>query len=147
MQIKLEVDTDPPAGFETEAKLLLQPIPFAINTYKKPDLFAGKIHAVLQRKWKNRVKGRDFYDFIWYVARNEAVRLSHLEQRLRQSASWEGKAPLKHSDLLDLLKIKFNSLDIEAAKRDILPFIKDPEAIEIWSKVFFESLLPKLKSI
>ncbi len=146
MQIKLEVDTDPPPGFETEAKPILQPITFAVNTYRKPDLFAGKIHAVLQRKWKTRVKGRDYYDFVWYIAKEEPVHLSHLEQRLRQSGGWGGEVPLKHSDLLDLLKKKFSELDIAAAKRDILPFIKDPAAIEVWSKEFFVSLLPKLNS-
>ena len=52
IKIKLEVDTDPPGGFETEAKTLLQPIAFSVRSYKQPDLFAGKIHAVLARGWQ-----------------------------------------------------------------------------------------------
>ena len=67
LKIKMEVDTDPPAGFQTEVKTLLQPIPFSVKTYTLPDLFAGKIHALLCRPWKIRVKGRDWYDFIWYI--------------------------------------------------------------------------------
>ena len=146
MNIKLEVDTDPPGGFETEAKHLLQPIPFAVNTYRRPDLFAGKLHAVIQRKWKNRVKGRDYYDFVWYVARDIPVRLSHLEQRLRQSGGWTG-GTLRQSDLLELLRKKFAELDVEAAKKDVLPFLKDPAAVELWSPEFFESLLFRLKTV
>jgi predicted nucleotidyltransferase component of viral defense system len=145
MNIKLEVDIDPPSGFETEAKQLLKPIPFSVNTYKKPDLFAGKLHAILQRNWKgSRVKGRDYYDYVWYVARNVPVHLSHLEQRLRQSGGWSGEAVLQQSDLLDLLKKKFANLDVEAAKRDVLPFVKDPAAVALWSQEFFTSLLEKL---
>lgn len=147
LHIKLEIDTDPPSGFETEAKTLLQPIPFAILSYKKPDLFAGKLHAILQRKWKNRVKGRDYYDYVWYIARNVPVRLNHLEQRLRQSGGWSGKQPLKQADLVALLKIKFAEIDLELTKKDMLPFLKDPAAVKLWSREFFEALLPQLKVI
>lgn len=147
LNIKLEVDTDPPGGFETEAKTLLQPIPFSVNTYKKPDLFAGKLHAVLQRNWKGRVKGRDYYDYVWYVARDVPVHLSHLEQRLRQSGGWVGDKALQHADLLDLLRKKFAAVDVEAAKKDVLPFLRDSAAVALWSQEFFESLLPRLKTI
>ena len=64
LNVKVEIDTDPPGGFETEARTLLQPIPFSVNTYTRPDLFAGKLHAILQRSWKSRVKGRDYYDYV-----------------------------------------------------------------------------------
>lgn len=147
MSIKLEVDTDPPSGFETEAKILLQPIPFAVKTYKEPDLFAGKIHAILHRGWKNRVKGRDYYDFIWFISRNIPVHLSHLEQRLRQSGGWESKKHMQPKDLYSLLEKKLSNLDINAAKKDIRPFLRDPAATEIWSVEFFLSLLEKLQTI
>jgi len=89
LKIKLEVDTDPPPGFFTESKYLLQPIPFAVRTYTLPDLFAGKMHAILCRKWKNRVKGRDWYDLVWYAANHPQLHLAHLEQRMRQSGHWQ----------------------------------------------------------
>jgi predicted nucleotidyltransferase component of viral defense system len=146
MKIKIEVDTDPPGGFETEAKILLQPIAFSVRTFKQPDLFAGKIHAVLVRKrLSGRVKGRDYYDFVWYIARDIPVHLDHLEQRLRQTGSWTSKASMKREDLLNLLDQKFSSLDIDLAKKDILPFIKDHQAVAVWSRDFFISLLPRLK--
>ena len=147
MNIKIEVDTDPPRGFKTEVKTLLQPIPFSVNMYQKPDLFAGKLHAVLQRNWKGRVKGRDFYDFVWYVARDIPVRLTHLEQRLRQSGGWVGEKSMKQSDLIDMLQKRFKELDVGAAKKDVLPFLRDPAAVELWSHQFFQSLLPRLKIV
>ena len=147
MTIKLEVDTDPPGGFETEAKTLLQPIAFSVRSYKRPDLFAGKVSAVLQRAWQSgRVKGRDYYDFVWYVARDVPVHLSHLEQRLRQTGAWLSDSPLMHDDLLKLLEDKFSHFDAGLAKRDVAPFIKDSQAVDIWSNEFFLSLLPRLKS-
>jgi predicted nucleotidyltransferase component of viral defense system len=145
LKVKFEVDTDPPGGFNTEAKTLLQPIPFAVHTYTQPDLFAGKLHAVIHRQWKGRVKGRDYYDLVWYVGRNIPVHLSHLEQRLRQSGGWTAKRPMKESDLHDLLKAKFADLDIAAARKEVAPFVRDPAALDIWSREFFESLLPLLK--
>lgn len=144
MSIKIELDTDPPPGFQTEAKVILQPIPFSVNTYKQSDLFAGKLHAILQRKWKNRVKGRDYYDFVWYVARKIPVNVSHLEQRLIQSGGWTSDQQLTLSTLTKLLQARFAAVDFDLAKKDVQPFLSDPDAIEIWSRDFFESLLPQL---
>jgi len=147
LEIKLEFDTDPPPGFQTEAKTLIQPIPFAVNTFAQPDLFAGKLHAILQRKWKTRVKGRDYYDFVWYISQNIPVRLNHLEQRLRQTEGWKGKEPLKLESLIELLTRKFSEVNIESAKEDVLTFIKDKDAVNLWSAELFSSLLPQLKAI
>lgn len=146
LKIKLEVDTNPPGGFETEAKILLLPIPFSVKTYKQPDLFAGKIHALLERPWKaGRVKGRDYYDFVWYVGRSIPVRLNHLENRLRQTGAWKSNKPMTERDLRNLLKEKFSTVDVESAKNDVLPFVKDPGALALWNKEFFLSLLEQLQ--
>ncbi len=145
MKIRFEVDTDPPGGFNTEVKVLLQPIPFSVNTYTMPDLFAGKLHAILQRSWKGRVKGRDYYDFVWYVSREVPVHLSHLELRLRQSGGWTSKKAMSESDLSDLLQEKFANLDVSAAKKEVSPFLRDTAATDLWSADFFLSLIPKLK--
>jgi len=147
LEIKLEVDTNPPSGFRTEAKTLIQPIPFAVNTFAQPDLFAGKLHAILQRKWKTRVKGRDYYDFVWYIAQKIPVRLSHLEQRLRQTDGWKGKDSLTLDSVSELLKRKFAEVNMDSAKEDVLPFIKDKDAVNLWSAKFFGSLLPQLKAV
>lgn len=140
LKIKIEVDTDPPGGFETEAKTLLQPIPFSVVTYKEPDLFAGKLHAILQRNWEGRVKGRDYYDFVWYRSRRTPVRLAHLEQRLRQTGGWTKSKSMTEKDLHSLLSEKFATVDFEQAKSDVSPFIKDQDALVLWSREFFQSL-------
>ncbi|RTL40608.1 MAG: nucleotidyl transferase AbiEii/AbiGii toxin family protein [Candidatus Melainabacteria bacterium] len=146
LKIKLEVDTNPPGDFETEAKVLLQPIPFSVRTYKQPDLFAGKIHALLERGWgSGRVKGRDYYDFVWYLGRDTPVHLAHLKQRLCQTRSWNADRDLTRADLVNLLESKFSQVDIELAKRDVLPFVKDPQSVDLWTTDFFISLLPRLK--
>lgn len=146
MNIKLEVDTDPPGDFETEAKTLLLPIPFSVVAFQLPDLFAGKIHALLMRRWGRRVKGRDYYDFVWYISRGVPVRLKHLEARLRQSGGWTASNALDKKALLELLKRRFADLDVVAAKRDVEPFLKDNAAVALWSRDFFDSLLEKLET-
>ena len=70
LRIKLEMDLDPPPSATTEVRTQLLPSPYQVKLYDLPSLFAGKLHAVLCRGWKSRVKGRDFYDFVWYVGRN-----------------------------------------------------------------------------
>ena len=117
LRVKLEVDTDPPAGASFEIKYRLRPIPFSVRLYDRPSLFAGKVHALLCRKWKDRVKGRDFYDYLWYLSCGIPLNLSHLESRMRQSGHWTGEA-LSKEILLDLLEKRFKSLDFEKARID-----------------------------
>lgn len=145
IKIKLEVDIDPPGGFETEAKYLLEPIPFSINTYTLPDLFAGKLHAVLCRKWQTRVKGRDWYDFVWFIGRGIPVHLSHLKRRMRQSGDLKPKDTLNKYLLLELMKKKIGKLDIATARRDVMNSLKDPASIDVWSNAFFSDVLLEMK--
>lgn len=143
--IKIEVDTDPPPGFETETQYLLEPNPFSVRTFVPQDLFAGKVHALLCRQWVNRiVKGRDWYDFVWYIRRETPLNLAYLEQRMRQSGNFTGKH-LMHDQLLAFLEDKIKNLDIPAARKDVATFIKNTEEIDIWSKDFFFSLLPRIR--
>ena len=113
IRIKIEVDTDPPPGFATETKYHLRPIPFPLRLYALPDLFAGKMHALLCRDWKGRVKGRDWYDFVWYVSRRTPLHLAHLEKRMMQSGhkTWDG--PLTAKIFHDLLRKRIETLDVE----------------------------------
>lgn len=144
IKIKMEVDINPPGKFDTEAKTLLQPIPFSIKTLIPSDLFAGKIHALLCRPWQRRVKGRDWYDFVWYVARNIPVNLIHLKERLIQTGAWQRNKKFTQHDLIALLREKIGQTDFDNAKKDILPFLRDPKSIELWSVNFFLELLTKL---
>lgn len=147
MKIKIEVDIDPPLEFSTETKVLLSPLPFSVKTYVPEDLFAGKMHALLFREYKVRVKGRDWYDFVWYVTRKTSLHLAHLEARMRQSGNWSRKEPLTSAFLLELLENKIAHLNIQAAIADIRAFVRDKRKIEIWSQDFFLSLLPQLQFV
>lgn len=146
IKIKMEVDTQPPSGFTTEAKRLLLPIPFSVLTYSQPDLFAGKIHALLCRKWQTRIKGRDWYDYYWYISRGIAVNLLHLQYRLIQSNHWDDKETLTHDKLIQLIKNKINEVDFDMAQKDVVDFLKDKSAIVLWSTQFFMELTEQLKS-
>lgn len=145
IKIKMEVDTNPPRNFQTEVKNIFLPIPFSVKTLTQPDLFAGKLHAILCRPWQKRVKGRDWYDLVWYVTRNIPVNLTHLRTRLIQSAAWNKKNKFTRDDLLKLLTDKINQTDFDNAKIDILPFIKDKDAIKLWSKDFFLEIMQSIQ--
>jgi predicted nucleotidyltransferase component of viral defense system len=147
LKIRLEVDTDPPGGFETETQYILQPIPFFVRVYCLPDLFAGKIHAVLCRKWKTRVKGRDWYDLAWYSGRFPEVRIRHLEARMRQSGDYQDNDPLTPDKLQHLLQQAIDSLNVEQVRREVTPFIRDKRALDVWSQDFFSQTIKRIISI
>lgn len=147
LKIKLEVDTDPPPGFATTTRYLLQPIPFAVRCYTLPSLFAGKLHALLCRRWNNRVKGRDWYDLIWYAAHHPQLNLVHLEQRMRQTGHWSGTAALDNRAFRDLMLAAIDRLNIQQARQDVAPFVKDQQALSIWSPDFFRDLIPRISIV
>lgn len=142
LKIKIEVDTDPPPGFMTTTRYLLQPIPFAVRCYTLPSLFTGKLHALLFRRWNN--KGRDWYDLVWYAAHHPQLNLNHLEQRMRQTGHWSGDAALQRGDFNELMLTAINRLDISQARQDVAPFVKDQQALAIWSHDFFRDLVARI---
>lgn len=144
IKIKFEIDTNPPRFAAFEHKYRLLPSPYEICLYDAPSLFAGKIHAVLCRAWKNRIKGRDLYDYVFYLSVNTPVNLKHLEARLRQSDFLETNAPLDIGQLKELLQARFATIDYEQAKQDVLPFIKDPNKLSVWSQDFFDQITQNL---
>lgn len=147
MKIKIEVDIQPPPGFDTEIKYLYQPLPFAVRSYTLVDLLAGKLHAVLFRAWKSRVKGRDWYDLAWYAGKHPEYNLAHLESRARQSGDYTGATPLSGNAVHSMLIERLSQLDIEAVKADVRSFLRDPRELDIWSKEFFADAFGRLKAI
>ncbi len=147
IKIKLEIDIDPPAGFATEVRYLTKPVPFSVRTCAPEDLFAGKMHAVLCRPYKVRVKGRDWYDLIWYVTKRFRLHLAHLETRMRQSGHYSSEKPLTKKAFINLLKEKILGLNLHAAKEDIRRFVRNPREVDGWSTEFFLSLLPQIEEL
>jgi len=144
LKIKIEVDTDPPPDFNTETKFLLQPIPFSVKAYDLPSLFAGKMHAVLFRGWKTRVKGRDWYDMVWYVARDTSLDLAHLEARMRQSGHSTDDITLDEEGFRSLLTERIGELNVAAARSDVERFLTDPAAVRVWSRDFFSAVAERI---
>ena len=136
IRIKIEVDTCPPMNFNTEQKLLLQPHSFMTRCYTLPDLFAGKMHALVYRSWKNRVKGRDWYDFEWYVRHNVPLDFAHLAERCRQFNNEE----ITPEQFKDKLKERLRTTDIKQVKDDVLPFVRNSKELDIWSNDYFVQL-------
>lgn len=141
VKIKLEVDTQPPLKFNTEQKLLLLPQSFMTRCYTLPDLFAGKMHALVYRAWKNRVKGRDWYDFEWYVRHNIPLNFTHLHERALQF----NQEDITKESFLEKLNERLATSDINQVKADVLPFVRNPKELDIWSNDYFLQLVKLIR--
>jgi predicted nucleotidyltransferase component of viral defense system len=144
IKIKIEVDRKPPLGFETEEKLLIRPFSFYVKCFTRPSLFAGKMHALLYRKWRDRVKGRDWYDLEWYIKKGIPLDAGHFLLRAKDTGDWKGDS-ITNEQIIELLKSKIDSVSFDNIKEDVVRFIKDDEILEIWSPAYFKDLVEKLK--
>lgn len=143
IKIKLEVDKAPPLGFATEENLLLNPFSFYVKCFTKPDLFAGKMHAILFRKWGKRVKGRDWYDMEWYIKKGIRLHLEHFLLRAKDSGDWH-QDTITEEQFRDLLKAKIEAISFLSIREDIVRFIPDPGVLDIWSAAYFKDLAKQL---
>lgn len=141
IKIKIEVDTNPPLNFHTEQKLLMQPHSFMTRCFVLSDLFAGKMHALVYRAWKNRLKGRDWYDFEWYVRHNVPLNFAHLAERVHQFNNED----IERDEFMEKLKERLSSANINQVKNDVLPFVRNPKELDIWSNDYFLLLADKIK--
>lgn len=144
VKIRLEVDTGPARRFSEESAFLLYPIPFPLLTMRLPSMFAGKMHALLCRSWGSRVKGRDWYDLIWFVKKRIPLEMGFLEEKLRESGHWKGAIPLTINDVRDMYLAKVEVIDVEAAKMDVEPFLRDARSTAAWSRELFASLAERI---
>ena len=144
IKIKIEVDCMPPLGFETEEKLLLRPFSFYVKCFTRPSLFAGKMHALLFRKWKNRVKGRDWYDLEWYIRKGIPLDVGHFLQRAKDTDDWQEDV-ISTQQILQLLKDKIHTVSFNNVKEDVSRFIKDEKVLDVWNQAYFNELIKKLK--
>lgn len=141
LKIKIEVDTQPPLEFATEQRLLLQPHSFMTRCFALPDLYAGKMHALVYRQWKSRIKGRDWYDFEWYVRNRVPLDFKHLQMRAVEFNGIE----LTQEDFLEALREKLATADIEQVKQDVRPFLRNAEDLDIWSNDYFLQLATMIR--
>ena len=141
IKIKIEVDTQPPMSFHTEQKLLLLPESFMTRCFTLPCLYAGKMHALVYRAWKKRVKGRDWYDLEWYVRHNVPLNFTHLHERALQFNNED----ITKESFLEKLNEHLSTTDINQVKADVLPFIRNPKEMAIWSNDYFMQLAQMIR--
>ena len=144
IKIKFEVDINPPAGANYELKYQLLPSPYQIRLYDLPSLFAGKIHAILCRKWNLRTKGRDLYDYVFFLSLNTKVNIDLVKNKLIESKYIKESDSFNIDILRELLKEKFKEINYDNAKEDVKPFIKNQSSLDLWSSNFFISITDKL---
>lgn len=140
VKIKFEIDTMPPGLATYETKFRLLPIPYSVKLYDEASLFSGKIHAIICRSWKSRVKGRDLYDYVFYLSKNTKFNLLHLREKLIESEFISRDIEITCDSVKEMLINRFNEIDYNAAKADVIPFIKDTSVLDLWSKDFFISI-------
>lgn len=146
LSIKVELETDVFEGGITERKLLMYPSFAVVTTFTMETLFASKLLAVLNRKWKTRVKGRDFYDYLFYISNKTKVNLSFLENGLKEFGYLEKNERLTLNRLKEELMLRFNSIDYDECKKDILPFISNRDSFkEAFNKDIFIATVDELE--
>lgn len=144
MKIKLEIDQEPAIGFANDLKYHLHPIPFTIKTMTLPSLFAGKMYALLCRTVRTNIKGRDWYDLVWFVKNNIPCELHYLKNKMVQTGHFDLSEVLDKKKVIDLLSEKIKEIDFSLAKRDVEPFLKNSrqkDELYLWSEAFFNDHL------
>jgi predicted nucleotidyltransferase component of viral defense system len=145
IRVKFEVDTNPPQGSGMEVKYVDFPFVSSVTVQDKPSLFAGKLHALLCREY---VKGRDWYDFLWYTSQHAGINYEFLSSALRQQGPWRDKdIEVGLEWCLENLRAKINSVDWAVAREDVRRFVRVREqpSVELWTRELFLSQLEKIK--
>lgn len=143
VKVKIELDTDPPLLFKTEQKILKLPYSFMVRCFTLPDLYAGRMHALVYRAWQRRVKGRDWYDFEWYVRYNVPLDFKHLQERIREFSGIE----VSLEEFMSKLREKLAGTNIDNVKQEVIPFIDESQlrTLDIWSNDYFLQLVDMIK--
>ena len=143
LKVKIEIDIDPPPKFSTEMKTVTSPRTFWARSYTLPDLFAGKVSAALFRKWKRRIKGRDWYDVAWYITKRVPLDLTHLVERAKESAP---KADVSTPEkVIAAFDARIDAIDFDNARADVEPYVMDKSELDIWSAEFFRQMVRMIK--
>ena len=145
IKIKFEIDIDNPSGGVSEFKYKMLPAPYEIRIFNEATLFAGKIHAVLCREYQHHVKGRDFYDYLFYIGKGSKINLKYLENKLKNTGKINSDVTLTLDMVKEMLFNKFSNVDYKSAKEDVKNFIVDKDSLNLWKKELFISTLDNLK--
>lgn len=136
LNVKLEIDMNPPAGGEVETALINRFYIFQINVYKIESLFAGKIHACLFRKY---VKVRDYYDLLWYLTKKTKVNLTQLNNAVKQTVKEHEEITAENLPVLILKRLE--KIDFKQVKSDVSKFLINPDEAGLLNLETFKKLL------
>ena len=148
IKIKFEIDINNPSGGTTEYKYKMLPAPYEVQIFDEATLFAGKIHAIICRNYKNHVKGRDYYDYLFYIGKGSKINLKYLENKLKNTGGIiNDYETLTLNKVKELLKTRFETVDYKSAIDDVSNFVGDKDSLKIWKKELFIATLASLKTI
>lgn len=144
LYIKFDIDTDTPQGFGIEHVYRTYPFCYPATLLDLPSLFAGKVGAVLTRQYHNRVKGRDLYDFQWYIENGARLNIDYLRSNLLRSDFISRNDPFDRDAIIRMLRERFETLDFQSAIDDVSRFVKDDSQLHDWTPEYFIGLSNKL---
>ena len=144
MKVKFEVDCNPSLGFDNEIRWLDLPEFASVSVLDQPSLFAGKIHAILCRSYKNNVKGRDYYDFLFYMRQKIKPNMNYLRNKLIETQKLKENDYFDINVLKNMLMEKIESIDFNQVKNDAQKFIFKNENLEYFSKELFVDMIKRL---
>ncbi len=147
LKVRLEADSEPAMGFATVPGYLYSPLPFQVRCHSLPDLFASKMDAVLFRRWRNRVKGRDWYDLVWFAANHPDLHLAYLAERMKLSGEIGAGETLDERGFRSMLDAAIDRLDVDNARKDVEVFVSDPAALAVWSRDFFVEVAERIRLV
>ncbi|MCD8200892.1 MAG: nucleotidyl transferase AbiEii/AbiGii toxin family protein [Clostridia bacterium] len=146
LTIKINVNVNPPHGGMYEYKTRVRPAMYSVRLFDMPSLFASKISAILTRNFKNNEKGRDFYDYLFYIGRNTDINMDFLKNSVSAPEKTKYNEAVRNSPdftwgfLLKLLEERFSEIKFEIAKNDMSGFIDDISVLDSWNEENFKSI-------
>ena len=144
IKVKFEVDCDPSLGFGSEVRWIDDPEFASVSVLDEPSLFAGKLHAVLCRNYKNNVKGRDYYDFLFYMKKKVSPNLVYLRNKLIDTGKIKGEDEFDIGVLKKMLLERFETVDFTKAKEDAQKFLFANESLDYFTKDLFVDMTRRL---
>ena len=147
LTIKLEIDANPPAGSGFEYTYLSFPVDYEVCHQDLGSNFALKMHALLCRPY---LKGRDWYDFNWYIAQGIVPKLELLKNALMQYGAWQGQdVNVDRTWLVNALRDKMTAIDWRDAAEDVARFLKpiEQKSLQLWSERFYLHQLDQLNEL
>lgn len=149
IKVRLEIDKSNPSGATYEKPFIYQPEVAQIKTLDRPSLFAGKMHAIIARQYQKNVKGRDYFDLLFYLRDGVRINLPYLENKLKDTGHINPMEVLSEDRLREIFLEKIADVNFKQAVTDVSPYIssRQQEGLRLWSSNFFAALAPKLLGV